>query len=135
LPSNKALQGHTVLVVDDEEGIREVVQEGLSVKGMAVETAESSEAALSYLASNDCEIIVCDFNLPGMSGDQFSKQVRAQHRGSPPRFVFMTGELLEPEAFDRFRAEGARLLQKPFHVSALAELLAELLQPQPSSVG
>jgi PAS domain S-box-containing protein len=128
------LQGHTVLVVDDEEGIREVVQEGLSARGMTVEAVESSEAALSYLASNNCEIIVCDFNLPGMSGDQFSKQVRAQHRGSPPRFVFMTGELLDPEAFDRFRAEGARLLQKPFHVSALAELLAELCQPQPSSV-
>jgi len=134
LPGGEALQGHTVLVVDDEEGIREVVQEGLSAKGMTVEAVESSEAALSYLASNDCEIIVCDFNLPGMSGDQFSKQVRRRHRGSPPRFVFMTGELLEPEAFDRFRAEGARLLQKPFHVSALAELLAELLQPQPSSV-
>ncbi|MGD1212677.1 MAG: PAS domain S-box protein [Candidatus Acidiferrales bacterium] len=133
-PGNEALQGHTVLVVDDEEGIREVVQEGLSARGMTVGAVESSEAALSYLASNDCEIIVCDFNLPGMSGDQFSKEVRAQHRGSPPRFVFMTGELLEPEAFDRFRAEGARLLQKPFHVSALAELLAELLQPQPSSV-
>ena len=133
-PGSEALQGHTVLVVDDEEGIREVVQEGLSLKGMAVGAVESSEAALSYLASNECEIIVCDFNLPGMSGDQFSKQVRAQHRDSPPRFVFMTGELLEQEAFDRFRAEGARLLQKPFHVSALAELLAELLQPQPSSV-
>jgi two-component system, cell cycle sensor histidine kinase and response regulator CckA len=134
LPGGEALQGHTVLVVDDEEGIREVVQEGLSLRGMTVEAVESSEAALSYLGSNDCEIIVCDFNLPGMSGDQFSKQVRAQHRDSPPRFVFMTGELLEAEAFDRFRAEGARLLQKPFHVSALADLLAELLQPQPSSV-
>jgi PAS domain S-box-containing protein len=134
LPGSEALQGHTVLVVDDEEGIREVVQEGLSAKGMTVEAVDSSEAALSYLASNDCEIIVCDFNLPGMSGDQFSKQVRAQHRGSPPRFVFMTGELLEPEAFDRFRTEGARVLQKPFHVSALADLLAELLQPQPSAV-
>jgi PAS domain S-box-containing protein len=133
LPGNEALEGHTVLVVDDEEGIREVVQEGLSLRGMTVEAVESSEAALSYLASHDCEIVVCDFNLPGMSGDQFSRQVRAQHGGSPPRFVFMTGELLEPEAFDRFRAEGARLLQKPFHVSALADLLAELLQPQPSA--
>ena len=118
--------------MDDEEGIREIVQEGLTARGMKAEAVESAEAALAYLKSNLCEAIVCDFNLPGLTGIQFLEKVRAA--GSVlPLFVFMTGEMLDSEAFDRFRKEGMRLLQKPFHLSALAELLAELLQTQPSA--
>lgn len=126
------LAGHTVLVVEDEEGIREIVQEGLTARGMKAEAVESAEAALAYLKSNTCEAIVCDFNLPGLTGIQFLEKVRAQAASALPLFVFMTGEMLDPEAFERFRKDGMRLLQKPFHLSALAELLAELLQTQPS---
>jgi PAS domain S-box-containing protein len=131
-PSSELLRGHTVLIVDDEEAIREIVEEGLLAKGMAVHAVGSSEAALSYLASNSCEIIICDFNLPGLSGEEFSRQVLARGLHPPPRFLFITGELLDSHAFAKFREEGARLLQKPFHVSALADLVAELLQLQPS---
>ena len=126
------LAGHTVLVVDDEEGIREIVQEGLMARGMKAEAAGSSEAALAYLKSTLCDVIVCDFNLPGLSGLQFLDKIRAQGASSMPLFVFMTGEMLDPEAFERFRKDGMRLLQKPFHLSALADLLTELLQTQPS---
>ena len=126
------LAGHTVLVVDDEEGIREIVQEGLTARGMKAEAVESSEAALAYLKANTCDAIVCDFNLPGMSGTQFLEKVRAQGGSALPTFVFMTGEMLGSEDFARFRKDGMRLLQKPFHLSTLAELLAELLQAQPS---
>lgn len=127
-----ALAGHTVLIVDDEEGIREIVQEGLMARGMKAEAVESSEAALAYLKSNACDVVVCDFNLPGLSGIQFLDKIRAQGMNSMPLFIFMTGEMLDPEAFDRFRKDGMRLLQKPFHLSTLADLLAELLQTQPS---
>jgi PAS domain S-box-containing protein len=126
------LEGHTILIVDDEEGIREVLQEGLNARGMKADAVESSEAGLAYLKSNTCDVIVCDFNLPGLSGVQFLEKVRAQQGSSSPPFVFMTGEMLDSESFARFRKAGMRLVQKPFHLSALADLLAELLQAQPS---
>jgi two-component system NtrC family sensor kinase len=126
------LEGRTVLIVDDEEGIREIVQEGLNARGMNAVAVESSEAALAFFKSNTCDAIICDFNLPGMSGMQFLEKVRAQGGSAPAPFVFMTGEMLDSDAFARFRKEGMRLLQKPFHLSALADLLAELLQAQPS---
>jgi PAS domain S-box-containing protein len=131
-PGGDPLAGHTVLIVDDEEGIREIVQEGLTARGVKAEAVESSEAALAYLQSNACEAVVCDFNLPGLNGMQFLEKVRAQRGTSLPLFIFMTGEMLDADAFARFRKDGMRLLQKPFHLSALAELLAELLQAQPS---
>jgi hypothetical protein len=47
----------------------------------------------------------------------------------------MTGDLFDPAVAERYRQKGAAILQKPFHVSALADLLAELLKPQPAQVG
>ena len=126
------LSGRAVLIVDDEEGIREIVQEGLNARGVKADAVESSEAALACLNSKTYDAIICDFNLPGMSGVRFMEKVRSQKGSSSPPFIFMTGEMLDTEAFTRFREDGTRLLQKPFHLSALADLLSELLQAQAS---
>jgi PAS domain S-box-containing protein len=134
-PSFSALQGHKLLIVDDEESIREIVQEGLSARGMNVETAGSSEEALSILASNSFEVVLCDFNLPGLNGEELFDRLRTQAGGPTPRFVFMTGDLLNPSTIAAFAARGAHVLQKPFHVAALATLLTELLHEQPVKAG
>jgi PAS domain S-box-containing protein len=131
-PGLAALRDRSVLIVDDEEGIREIVQEGLSARGMKVQAAGSSEAALDYLAKNPYEIVLCDFNLPGMSGEELFEELRTRLGSSLPRFVFMTGELVSSTEVERYREKGAWVLQKPFQISALAMLLTELLQPQPS---
>jgi PAS domain S-box-containing protein len=131
---SQVLEGRTVLIVDDEESIREIVQEGLSARGMKVHTVGSSEEGLAYLEANRCDVVICDFNLPGMSGEKFFDRFTIDRRTEQtPRFVFMTGDLVDSENFDRLRQKGASVLQKPFHVGALATLLADLLQPQPSS--
>jgi PAS domain S-box-containing protein len=129
-----ALQGHSVLIVDDEEGIREIVQESLLSRGMLVHAAGSSEAALAYLAKNTCETIVCDFNLPGMSGEKLFEELRTRLGSALPRFVFVTGELVSPDIEEHFRKKGARILQKPFQIASLVALLTELLQTQPTAV-
>jgi PAS domain S-box-containing protein len=129
------LRGHTAVVVDDEDSIREIVQEGLSVRGMKVEAFGSSETALAYLATNQCDVVVCDFNLPTINGEQLFERLRIQQSGKIPRFIFMTGDLFDPATSDRYRHFGVTILQKPFHVAALADLLAEILKPRPAQVG
>ncbi len=130
-PVSSALSGRRLLIVDDEESIREIVQDGLSARGMHVECAASSEDALTLLAGNTYDMVLCDFNLPGLSGEQLFEQLRAQSGRSLPRFVFMTGDLLERSTIASFAERGAHVLQKPFQISALATLLSELLQEQP----
>jgi len=125
------LRGHSVFVVDDEESIREIVQEGLAARGMIVEGAASSEEALAHLTAQDYEFVLCDFNLPGLNGEELFDRVRSQ--GAGPRFVFMTGALLDPAQVAKFEKKGASVLQKPFHVAALATLLTQLLQGQPAA--
>lgn len=131
--SDSSLRGHRVLVVDDEEGIREIVQEGLIARGMDVDCVESAEAALSYLESNSCDVVVCDSNLPGFTGEQLLERLRERNERHPG-FVLMTGNLIDSSVAGQFAEKGARILQKPFHVAALASLLTEILQPQPSKV-
>jgi PAS domain S-box-containing protein len=127
------LNDRSVLVVDDEESIREVVQEGLSARGLKVECAGSVEAALSLLAGQAYDVVLCDFNLPGLRGTELFERLRERPAQSPQAFVFMTGDLFEPARAAELREKGAHILQKPFHVSALASLLAELLQPDTAS--
>jgi PAS domain S-box-containing protein len=124
------LRGHSVFIVDDEESIREIVQEGLAARGMIVEGAPSSEEALTHLTAQDYEFVLCDFNLPGLNGEQLFDRVRSQTQGPNPRFVFMTGALFDPAQVAKFEKKGASVLQKPFHVAALATLLTQLLQGQ-----
>ncbi|HUJ33544.1 MAG TPA: PAS domain S-box protein [Candidatus Acidoferrum sp.] len=127
-----ALRGHSVLVVDDEESIREIVQEGLSARGVRVDCAVSAEEALSLTAVNEYEFVLCDFNLPGLHGQQLFERLHAKKSHSAPRFVFMTGDLVESSTIAEFREKGVCILQKPFHVSALATLLSELVHTEPS---
>ncbi|HEY0704483.1 MAG TPA: PAS domain S-box protein [Candidatus Acidoferrales bacterium] len=132
LPGSPLLQGHSVYVVDDEESIREIVQEGLTARGMSVEGASSSEEALAHLSNHTYDFIICDFNLPGQNGGQFFEKARALPRTRGTKFIFMTGALLDSETLVRFTENGASMLQKPFHMAALATLLLELI-PQPSA--
>ena len=133
-PGSAPLRGHSVYVVDDEESIREIVQEGLSARGMTVEGASSSEEALPHLAAHSYDFVICDFNLPGLNGEQFFKRVQPREGKPAPKFVFMSGALLDPATLAHFTEKGASVLQKPFHIAALAALLTELLQPQPAAV-
>jgi len=135
LASIGALSGHNVVLIDDEESIREIVQEGLLARGMHVEAFGSSEAALAHLRTRVCDIIICDFNLPGMNGEQLFERLRLELFDRMPRFVFMTGDLFDPDAAERYRRAGAAILQKPFHIAALADLLADVLKSQPAQVG
>jgi PAS domain S-box-containing protein len=132
-PEAGALRDHSVLIVDDEEGIREILQEGLVGRGMKVHSLGSAEEALAWLGTSGTEIVVCDFNLPGMNGETLYEELGHRLGARLPQFVFMTGELVSSSVAERFQQMGARVVQKPFQLSALAALLTELLQHESSS--
>ena len=125
-----ALQGHSVAVVDDEESILEILQEGLSARGLTVVSFSKGEEALAHLERSMCDVVLCDFNMPGMKGSELFERVRALHGERAPRFVFMTGEFVESDAIASLRERGALTLQKPFHIPAVADLLITIFQPQ-----
>jgi two-component system KDP operon response regulator KdpE len=70
--------GARILVVDDEREILRALQRNLSAHGYEVFTAESGEQALSEIANHRPDLVVLDLGLPGISGLEVCRRVRAE---------------------------------------------------------
>lgn len=114
----------TVLVVDDEPSVRDVVTKTLEHVGCRVIAAESGAAALELAATRAFDVIVTDIIMPGMSGIELVEALRRD--GFQQRVIYMSGHGADDEA--RAAAHGP-LLRKPFRSHALITALAEALDP------
>ncbi|MGC1187828.1 MAG: PAS domain S-box protein [Candidatus Acidiferrales bacterium] len=129
------LEGRTVLVVDDEDGIRELIHDGLSARGMMVHAVSSSESALEQVRHHAYDVVLCDLHL-GDTGTAASPlelrrkllSVARASTGHVPLFVFMTGDLLDDSDLQAMEGRHGRVIQKPFRVSDLVALLAAELE-------
>src|ERR1700722_149323 len=99
-----------ILVVEDEEKLRRVVQLHLESLGFEVDGAPSAEQALPLVAPAD--LVITDLRLPGIDGIQFIKQL--QGRGVPAAVVVMTAHGSVETAVEAMKLGAADFLQKPF---------------------
>jgi PAS domain S-box-containing protein len=123
----EGLKGRSILVVDDEEDIRDLVSEGLGARGAVVDTARNADEAWSRLSAKSYDGVICDFNLKGMGGLELFDQILQRDAHGAPRFLFITGDLLDRGQLSSLERKGARALQKPFQISELAAVLEEFL--------
>lgn len=83
------LDGITVLVLDDEQMVRENLEAFLEDEGLSPLTASNGEEALTVLADNAVNVSIVDMRLPGMAGSEF---IVKAHKISPTtRFIVHTG--------------------------------------------
>ncbi len=121
------LRGLRVLVVEDDDDIRDVLGTLLDVHGGVAHLTSSAEEALDLLLSEPVDVLLSDLGLPGQSGVELLQTIR---RLPPPHgdlpavaFTALTGEPVEQRA----RAAGfARYLTKPLDVEALLSALTDL---------
>ena len=109
----------TILVVDDDTAVRDVVVEILSVSGFGVLTAGSGQEALRILAERPVDLLFTDITMASMDGAELARQARQLRPGL--KVLFSTGgaqKTTEPNAIHE-----ARFLFKPFRT---AELLREV---------
>lgn len=121
------LLSRSVLVLDDEESIRMLLEEGLSAKGLHVSCAATPDEALALVAKRNYDILICDLNLSpnsqGMSGEAATEKILTAAGSHRPQVVYITGDLVDAEP----PVPGApRRLQKPFRISDVIALLGEL---------
>jgi len=57
-----------ILLVDDEEAIRQILNKGLAMRGYACDEAEDGEQALKKLAAEPADLVIMDINMPGRPG-------------------------------------------------------------------
>lgn len=110
----------TVLVVEDEEPMRELLRFNLRAEGYRVLAAGSAERGLSLVESGDPDLIVLDVRLPGMDGFEMCRQVRLR-RDTP--ILFLTSKKDEIDKLLGLKLGGDDYVTKPF---SLRELLARV---------
>jgi DNA-binding response OmpR family regulator len=110
-----------ILIVDDEENIRWFVSQGLNKTEYVVDTAFDGESALEMIGRSIYDVIVTDYQMPGINGIELIRIIR--DRSPRTAVILMTG--LEDKRLKQ--DSGADIfLQKPFPIRMLKEALDEL---------
>ncbi len=127
-----ALEGETVLVVDDEPGVRMLVAEVLSELGYAIIEAEDGPSALKVVSSKArIDLLVTDVGLPnGMNGRQVADAARVARPGL--KVLFITGYAENAVVGNGHLDPGMAVITKPFAVDALANRIKDLIAQAPA---
>jgi two-component system NtrC family sensor kinase len=132
VPQFAALGQHserTVLVVDDEESIRMLLEEGLSAHRFRVDCAATPEEALTLAEHRPYDAILCDLNLTAggvyVNGKDVTGRILAATGHRKPALIYMTGDLVQQEEKPP-GPDDPRYLQKPFRISDVLALLNEI---------
>ena len=119
----EAASGKTILVVDDEPDVAELLADALALDGHQVETANSGAAALDRLLDRAFDLVFSDMKMPGMSGSELYGEVAQRRPGLERRMVFVTGDLLNPTTRQFLDRTGAKSVGKPFDVDEIRRLV------------
>jgi PAS domain S-box-containing protein len=123
---------HRLLIVDDEPGIVDVLQEVLGTSGYRIETASNGAKALSRLGSQDYDLIISDLCMPEMSGEKLYAAIREHYPHMLNRIIFLTGDTVSPGSRSFLEKTGARWLSKPFNIAELERVVASYLRAVPA---
>jgi excisionase family DNA binding protein len=123
----KPARGPLVLVVDDNENVREVVRINLEMEGYAVREASNANEGLDAVEDDAPDLILIDVMMPEVDGWEMLRRVQERHgTGSIP--VIMFSGQLEPAAAGDATRRGARaFVGKPFDLRALIEQTKQII--------
>jgi PAS domain S-box-containing protein len=123
----RAVEGATVLVVDDDADVRRFVVDLLAESGYAVSSAEDGPAGLRALSEQGpFDLLLLDFAMPGMTGTEVARSVRALDPEQP--VLMMTGYLEHEAVLSELGVQP--MLQKPFDPSDLLYRVSNLIRPR-----
>ena len=121
----------TVLLVEDDNALRDVLARALREEGLGVVTANDGQTALAS-ADQDTAAVVLDIGLPDADGRDVCLALRA--RGVQAPVLFLTAKDAVHERLAGFAAGGDDYLTKPFHVAELLARLRVLIRRSDTSV-
>ena len=128
----------SILVVDDERAMRDMIADVLKASGYEVVAASSAEKAISIVLDGGIDMITLDYSMPGMSGAEFQKML-SQELGAVgqtsgvvqkrlPPILLVTGVPGDEEVMRAAMGEGVvGVLGKPFRPKELVEIVNETL--------
>ena len=122
----------SILVVDDEQDIVEILEFNLKTKGFQVQVAYSAEEALMKMRNNTFDLLLLDVMMPGMSGFDLAKRLK----GSVP-IIFITAKDAEDDMLAGFGLGADDYIAKPFSLrevqARVNAVLHRTMEPEKNS--
>ncbi|MDO8756942.1 MAG: response regulator [Elusimicrobiota bacterium] len=116
-----------VLIIDDEECIRDLIKEVLMSKGHEFELASDGSAALEILRKKKIDLIIVDRNMPGMTGIEVVQLIRQNPKTKGIKVLMCTGSSVTKEIDEAFNAGADDYVLKPLNFPALLGKVAKAL--------
>ena len=130
VPELPAVPGRSVLVVDDEPELADVVARVLREDGDRVEVAVEGERALALVRERAFDLVVADFEMERVKGDELYQALCEARPKDRPRILFVTGDLLNPKVLRFLERTKSPYLAKPFDVAELRQAARRLLSAE-----
>ena len=118
-----------LLVVDDENNLRLVVQKEMTRQGHEVETASDGEAAWAFIEKQDFDVILCDINMPRLDGIGLLRRMREKSQ-NPPEVIMLTGQATVESAIEAMKLGAYDYLTKPYRITELGALVKQSAEKQ-----
>ena len=115
-----------ILVVDDEEDLREILKFNLESEGYLVDTAPSAEEALKML-TEEYDLILLDVMMGGMSGFKMAEKLRKDFHNATP-IIFLTAKDTENDMLTGFNIGGDDYISKPFSIKEVSARVKAVLK-------
>lgn len=120
--SNEEIKAN-VLLVDDEEQFLKVVSQRLSMRGLKVEAATSGEEAIKKVNQRDFDAIILDLVMPGKSGIEVLKEIKAKHPDL--QIIILTGHGSIEAGVEAIKEGAIDFMQKPVDFEKLMKKIED----------
>jgi len=118
----------TILIVDDDLGIRLSVSDYLEMTGYSVLTSDNGQNALAMVSQHQPHLIVTDVTMPQMDGYELIRQVRRQPAFRLLPVIFLTARTNTDERIKGYQLGCDAYLPKPFELNELSAVVRNLLE-------
>ncbi len=116
----------SVLIVEDEESLREALRLNMELEGYETTLADSGPAALKAVKNEHFDCIILDIMLPGMDGLAVCESIRLQHKSVP--VLFLSARNSGADRVEGLKRGGDDYLTKPFNLEELLLRVDKLIQ-------
>lgn len=121
-------QNRSVLVVDDEEIVTELMQDILEEHGYNVVVENNPLMAIELIGEQHFDAVLSDMRMPAMNGEEVMKQMISKQPAIANKFAFVTGDIMRGEVATFLEAGEIPYLEKPISPDELLALLTKLFE-------
>ena len=125
------MNNKTILVVDDEQNVRQLICKVLEKEGFTVMTACNGSEGLEIFHKNSIDLIISDIKMPEMSGIEFLHKVKEEEPGIG--FILITAFATTETAIDAIRSGAQDYITKPFDLKEIVTTVRKILLTADSS--